>query len=65
MDSTVKSTYCRSWEFKLSQHLLYFIRDSVRFCLGSSLILYNIFSSLVPYSSLIFQVNLDRLSLII
>ena len=42
-------------------HSLCFIRDDVNFCLGPSLIFSNIFPSPVPYSSLIFQVNLDRL----
>ena len=41
-------------------HLICFIRDDVNFCLGLSLIFSNIFPSPVPYSSLIFQANLDR-----
>ena len=41
-------------------HSISFIRDGVNFCLGLSLIFSNIFPSPVPYSSLIFQVNLDR-----
>ena len=41
-------------------HSISFIRDGVNICQGLSLIFSSIFPSPVPYSSLIFQVNLDR-----
>ena len=44
-------------------HSLSFIRDGANFCLGLSLIFSSISPSPVPYSPLIFQVNLDRLLL--
>ena len=44
----------------LTLHSISFIRDGANFCLGLSLIFSSIFPSPVPYSSLIFWVNLDR-----
>ena len=41
-------------------HSVSFIWDGANFCLGLSLIFSSIFPSPVPYSSLIFWVNLDR-----
>ena len=46
-------------------HSICFIRDNVKFCLGLSLNFLGNLPSPVPYSSLIFQANLDRLSLYI
>ena len=47
----------------LGVHFLFFIRDGVTFCLGPSLNFFGYFPSPVPYLSLIFQPNFDRLSL--
>ena len=44
-------------------HLVSFIRDGLKFCLGPSLILLGNLHRLVPYSSLIFLEHFDRLSL--
>ena len=46
--------------FPTPLHSISFIRDGANFCLGLSLIFSSIFPSPVPYSSLIFWVNLDR-----
>ena len=43
-------------------HLVCFIRDEVKFCLGLSLNVFGHLPSPVPYSSLILQENFDRLS---
>ena len=44
-------------------HSLCFIRDGLKFCLGPSLIFLGNLPRPVPYSSLIFLENFDRLSL--
>ena len=44
-------------------HFLSFIRDGMKFCLGLSLNFFGNLPSPVPYLSLIFQANFNRLSL--
>ena len=48
---------------KLRVHFLFFLRDSVKLCLGPTLHFFENLSSLLPILSLIFEANIHRLSL--